>query len=184
MRATRRRRALRGRGRANVAGAARGAARGRLDRLAAVAAAIGRSVPPRCCGSAASTSSPICPASARTCTTICRSAPSIRCATRARSIGARGLGSAEPRWLSSTRCCARVRSRCRRRSSARSRKSDPSAAVGQHRVARAAVVARQVRRAAARVRRDHAVGLQSAADEPRPRAHQESPTPPRTRPSR
>ena len=29
-------------------------------------------------------SSPICPASARTCTTICRSAPSIRCATRVR----------------------------------------------------------------------------------------------------
>ena len=43
----------------------------------------------------------------------------------------------------------------------------------EHRVARAAVVARQVRLAAARVRRDHAVGLQLAADEPRPRAHQE-----------
>ena len=41
----------------------------------------------------------------------------------------------------------------------------------EHRVARAAVVARQVRLAAARVRRDYAVGLQFAADEPRPRAH-------------
>ena len=47
------------------------------------------------------------------------------------------------------------------------------AAGREHRVARAAAVARQVRRSAARVRRDHAVGLQPAPDEPRPRAHQE-----------
>ena len=46
------------------------------------------------------------------------------------------------------------------------------AAVGEHRVARAAALARQVRRPAAQVQRDHAVGRQPAADQPRARPHQ------------
>ncbi len=57
---------------------------------------------------------------------------------------------------------------------ARRVREERSRATGrEHRVARAAAVARQVRRAAASVRRDHAVGLQPSADEPRPRADQE-----------
>ena len=44
-------------------------------------------------------------------------------------------------------------------------KSDPSQPAREHRVARAAAVARQVRRSAAPVPRDHAVGLQPAADQ-------------------
>jgi choline dehydrogenase len=46
------------------------------------------------------------------------------------------------------------------------------AAVGEHRMARAAAVAGQVRRAVASLSRDHAVGVQPAPHQPRPRAHQ------------
>ena len=116
----------------------------------------------------------ICPASARTCTTTCRSACMYKVREHVDAERAREQpGRARRRWRSSTRCSGPGRSRCRRRSSARSRRAT--------RRSRRANIEWHVQPLSLdkfgdplhAFPRDHAVGLQPAADEPRPRAHQE-----------
>ncbi len=119
-----RRRALRGRGHGNAARAARGAARGGLDRLAADSPALGCRPGRPAAPSTASPSSPIRRASGAN----LHDHLQIRSIYKVREHEdvepARAhAGSAARRWRSSTRCSARDPSRCRRRSSARSRRA-------------------------------------------------------------
>ena len=123
---------------------------------------------PTCCATRHRRRATTCPASARTCRIICRSAPSSR-STGATTLNQRYhslLGKAAHR-AANMRCAAAGRCRWRRASSASSPESDPRVATPDLEYHVQPLVDRPARRPAAPLPGHHRLGLQSAARKPR-----------------